>query len=230
MKNKRGFAGLAAALTLLSALAAQGTVYAQSSGFPGADEDTRIWKVAPLGVSPLLVGQWKNGVSATSPKSRTEITLQNPTQNSQAALIIYYDDEETFLQCEVKYLSPHDIESFEIPVSDFTGASMMSKGGAFEVVTTAAANLEGKWFKPDGTAESGSTRTFLTEPIHDGLVGSYTIHRKVGKIEEDRTLPLHQVNFRYFSVPENTNLFEACVCEKDPSDFNFLPVVNCYPD
>jgi len=215
MKSRRGLVVFAAALVLTSIVAVQ---EARAIN-PKSHNTTRVWNTDPLGVSPLLAGKWQNGDPG---RPLTDITLQNPTTNRQLALIIYYDDNEKFLQCVVKDLSTHDIDTFSPPVTDFFGTTMLFKGGAFEVVTTAARGLQTHTVY-QGTG--GNQRKVSLNTEHDGLVGSYTTRPTAKGIAS--SLPLHQVNFKYFSPPEDTSNFSACVCPKTEGDFNFLPGVSC---
>jgi hypothetical protein len=221
MKRSSVFVILVCAL-VLGSLAGSYELSA-ANGYVGA-ESTRVWKVDPLGVSPLLVGRWIGG-STVNNNGNTEITLQNPTKNTQKALIIYYDQQENFLECEVKVLTKHDIESFNPPLS------LVGKTGAFEVVSTAARNISFTGFRPHGYRSAygpSTTKTFQTESLHDGLVGVVRNTVKVigSKAPSSEAVPLHQVNFRYFNPPDDQSKFRTCVCDKDDSNFNFLKGVN----
>jgi len=226
MKRSSVFVILVCAL-VLGSLAGSYEVSTAINGYVGA-ESTRVWKVDPLGVSPFLVGRWVGGISVNN-NVNTEITLQNPTKNKQKALIIYYDTAEKFLECEVKVLTKHDIESFNPPLS------LLGKTGAVEVVSTAAAGIIFKGFRPNGNNSAygpSTTKTFLHESLHDGLVGVVrnTVKATASKGSNVEAVPLHQVNFRYWSAPENDDgKFNTCVCNKDGPNFNFdfLTGVSC---
>jgi len=237
------------AAVLLGVLVGGSGVSAGGDGpaFPGS-ESTRVWKVDPLGVSPFLTGTYR--APTTQNLVQSEITLQNPTRNKQAALIIYYDSTEKFLACDVKVLTPHDMETFSPPVNNnlSPAGSMANVTGAFEVVTTAARGIVFKGFQQDPQRMSAygpsTTRTLLTESLHDGLVGNVryiTLPVSTSLPRAFERLPLHQVNFRYFTAPDSTDTnhngqaFEPCVCKKQTSanvecnTFDFIPGVgtNC---
>jgi hypothetical protein len=242
MRRSRVLVGFMIAAVLLGVLVG-GSGVSWGQGFSGA-ESTRVWKVDPLGVSPFLTGTYR--APTAQGVLQSEITLQNPTKNKQAALIIYYDAAEKFLACDVKVLTTHDMETFSPPAANnlSPAGSMANVIGAFEVVSTAARNIIFKGFRPHGYNSAygpSTTRTFQTESLHDGLVGNVRIitlatSTTAPKIFE--RLPLHQVNFRYFTPPANTGEFPSqqtrfrdCVCKKVPTNdtgiFDFIPGVNC---
>lgn len=63
------------------------------------------------GAGSFLNGYWiLNNVWTTS------IVLLNPTGKDRDAIVLFYDDEERFLTCDVRRLTPHDMEIVRFPV------------------------------------------------------------------------------------------------------------------
>ncbi len=189
-----------------------------------------VWKAHPLGVSPFLLSSWVGAQGSNQNKNKTTITLQNPTPEFQTALIFYYDTEENFLQCEVKRLSPHDVEFFNSPKTDFFGSSMaFPKSGPIEVVTTGGANQElGFYYIPEYPITSGSWARdyFAVENATVGLVGEVTQGNRP-------PLAFYLVDFAYFNFPAAEDPAKACACVAlcklaknntyvSESDFDFL--------
>ncbi len=187
--------------------------------FTSADPTKTVWKVDPLGVTPFLVGRWTGGDPKTGLNDKTKITLQNPTDTDQEVLILYYDKEERFLQCDSLTLTPHDIETKVLPNTDRFGKSMFKPAaGAFEVLTTQAKGVKKRFselFLYSGVL-SGDTK-WIEEEFHGGIVGDLLIGG-------DATLHLHKVNFLYWNPPdENHAKYSQCLCDEVGNIFDFLP-------
>ena len=56
-----------------------------------------------VGVSDFLAGFWKH-----SGGEATQVALHNPSPVSRLAVLLYYDDDQNFRNCQVERLSPHD--------------------------------------------------------------------------------------------------------------------------
>jgi hypothetical protein len=206
----------------------------------------RVWKVVPPGISVFLTGYWVGNDPNTGVNDKTKITLQNPTANTQIALIIYYDDNENFLDCDIQVLTKHDIETFTPHNVGFSGTSMFApKKGAFEVLSDAA----GFAFNINVCAPPWGPDTF-TVPIfpgyppsvgYDFLVENFTTGL-AGDVRRGGTssIALHQVDFLYFTAPEgqrmapsqgakpvSSSTFSDCVGNA-LSDHNLPPDTFCF--
>ena len=60
------------------------------------------------GASDFLVGQWQS-------EQMTRLMLENPTSVERDAAVLYYDDYEHFLGCQIARLSPHGFIAMDLP-------------------------------------------------------------------------------------------------------------------
>ena len=158
------------------------------------------------GVSDFLCGFWKskNG-------EMTQIILHNPTSVSRDAVLLYYDDDQKFVNCQVIRLSPHDFELLRLvfptapPSYDQVGSS-------------------GYMIQGEGVVEIRSAPVVKEDPNHPGgLVGYVQIVE--GEILEKSPsgstraiAPLFPVDVRLFTpyapIPGQYDAIRRCVCEK----------------
>jgi hypothetical protein len=71
------------------------------------------------GVSDFLCGVWKSKITkqVNNKDSRGEMTyivLHNPTGVTRDAVILYYDEDQKFVNCQVVRLTPHDFEKLPL--------------------------------------------------------------------------------------------------------------------
>jgi hypothetical protein len=184
----------------------------------------RVWKVVPPGISVFLTGYWVGNDPNTGVNDKTKITLQNPTANTQIALIIYYDDNENFLDCDIQVLTKHDIETFTPHNVGFSGTSMFApKKGAFEVLSDAAGFA---FNDPKNLCSIALGPPTFTVPIfpgyppsvgYDFLVENFTTGL-AGDVRRGGTssIALHQVDFLYFTPPGTVKTGEPSQAAKTP--------------
>lgn len=85
------------------------------------------------GVSDFLCGIWRSKITKKlnnkdSKGEMTYLVLHNPTSVTRDAVIIYYDEDQKFVNCQVVRLTPHDFEKLPLMCPD--GPFQGSKRGA----------------------------------------------------------------------------------------------------
>lgn len=158
------------------------------------------------GVSDFLCGFWKS-----SKGEMTQIILHNPTAVSRDAVLLYYDEDQKFVNCQVMRLTPHD---FELVKLVFPTAPP-----DFDQVGSSGYVLQGQ-----GVVEIRSAPVVNEDPNHPGGLIGY-VQMVQGEImdkspsEQTRGIaPLFPVDTKLFTpfapIPGQYDSIRKCVCEK----------------
>lgn len=165
------------------------------------------------GVSDFLCGFWKSKKG-----EMTYIILHNPTAVTRDAVVLYYDDDQKFVNCQVVRLTPHDFE--RLPLLCPKGPYDASKSGIV---------LQG-----EGVAEIRSAPVVKENPNDRGGLIGYVQTVDGESIYEfgaatpppsysarGLTLgiaPLFPVDIHLFTpyspIPNQYDAIRECVCEK----------------
>jgi len=158
------------------------------------------------GVSDFLCGFWKSKKGEMS-----QIILHNPTSVSRDAVLLYYDEDQKFLNCQVLRLSPHDFGLLR-PTFPTAPPSFDQWGSSGYVI------------QGEGVVEIRSAPVVKEDPNHPGgLIGYVQIVEGeiVDKSPTERTLgiaPLFPVDVKLFTpfapIPNQYDTIRRCVCEK----------------
>lgn len=165
------------------------------------------------GVSDFLCGFWKSKKG-----EMTYITLHNPTSVTRDAVLLYYDNDQKFVNCQVVRLTPHDFEKLPLIFPD--GPYQGSKRGMI---------IQG-----EGVVEIRSAPVVKEDPNHPGgligyiqMVDGESIYEfgaaipPPGYSARGLTLgmaPLFPVDVKLFTpyapIPKQYDAIRKCVCEK----------------
>ncbi len=126
-------------------------------------------------------GNFLNGYWTLSATGSSGTVLLNPTGKDRDAVVLFYDDEERFLTCDVRRLTPHDMEIIRFPIllRDFCstfpetcagGRIVVAEGGHMEVRSEPAdfsgkPGINGYVIVPGGGAViASSSPLFVLDP------------------------------------------------------------------
>jgi len=150
------------------------------------------------GVSDFLCGYWTNRGGQSS-----RVMLQNPSEVIRGAVVLYYDDEEHFLDCRFLVLSTHDFEVVTPTPLTSVWQSLAGKAGAVEILSAPSSRYQEDPDRPGG------------------LIGYIEIRQgELGQEPFDSIVtrgvaPLFPVDKRLFNIAsENRQAIATCVCPK----------------
>lgn len=181
------------------------TLFASSALFPSA----AVAQLPELsGVSDFLAGFWKNKGG-----EMTRILLHNPTSVNRDVVLLYYDDEELFNNCQVERLTPHDFEELRL----------IFPGGPSALTTVGDVG--------EGVVEIISASLTKEDPNNPGGIVGYIqmvdgdIRYETGAVAPPNdysargiTLgmaPMFPIDVQLFSIDaKNSRAIQECACEK----------------
>lgn len=160
------------------------------------------------GVSDFLTGIWKNMDEET-----TRVLLQNPTSVNRDVVLLYYDDDEVFENCQIARMTPHDFEELRLIFPGAPGAPTTVGGVGQGVVEVIAAPLT----KEDPNSPGGLTG-YVQIVNGDIRYDSGALTPPESYSATGLTLgmaPLFPIDVQLFNIDaKNSRAIQDCACER----------------